>query len=178
MRFSENRPVAWCVLAAAVILALIFGGGGALMDSRTALENQFSAPSESIAAELNEMRSNAAVLVSIANKYDTASEKHIGALNDAIAALDSAADPAAKYQASLTLDLAVENVYSNLSGLKLGDVDAQDIRYAYKNFTSAQLRISHDSYNTLAAEFNQKLSRFPAGLLGGLRGVKPLGLFQ
>lgn len=178
MRFSENLLIARIVLAAAIVVALVFGGGGALMDRRIALETQFNASSESIAAELNEMRSNAAVLVSIANKYDTASQTFISDLNTAITALDEAKEIEEKYQASLKLDSAVENLYSNLSGLKLGDVDVQDVRYSYKNFTSAQLRITHDAYNDLAAQFNQDLAKFPANLLGSLRGVRPLGLFQ
>ena len=178
MRFSENLLIARIVLAAVIVLSLVFGGGGALMDRRIAAEAQFNADSESISAELNEMRSNAVVLCSIAAKYKTANQSFISDLNAAVALLDEAKDVSSRHQASLKLDSAVENVYSNLTGLKLGDMDAQDARYAYKNFTSAQLRIEHDGYNALAEEFNNDLSRFPANLLGALRGVKPLGLFR
>lgn len=178
MRFSENLMIARIVLAVCIVLSLIFGGGGALMDLRTAAESQFYANSESISAELNEMRSNAVVLASIAAKYDTADKTLITALNDAVSSLDSAEHISGKHQASLKLDAAVENVYSNLTSLKLGDMDAQDARYAYKNFSSAQMRIEHDGYNGLASEFNQTLARFPANLLGMLRGIDPLALFQ
>ena len=178
MRFSENLTIARIVLAAAIVVSLVFGGGGALMDKRTAAEAQFYASSESISAELNEMRSNAVVLASIANKYDTADKAFITELNDAVASLDSAEHISGKHSASLKLDSAVENVYSNLTGLKLGDMDAQDARYAYKNFSSAQMRIEHDGYNDLAHQFNQDLGKFPAHLLGMLRGIKPLDLFR
>ena len=178
MRLTENLLIARIVLAAAIAASLIFGGGGALMDRRTALETQFNASSWSISAELNEMRSNAVVLASIANKYDAADKDYIDALNSAVSVLDGAAEPDEKHAASLALDSAVENLYSHLTGLKLGDIDAQDVRYAYKNFTSAQLRITHDSYNELAAQFNQELGKFPANLLGALRGVDSLSLFQ
>lgn len=178
MRFSENRLIARIVLALAIAASLVFGGGGALRDLRTDVETCFYANSESISAELLEMRSNAATLLSIAHKYDTAGKEYIDGMDKAIGALDAAEDISGKFQASLTLDSAVENLYSHLTGLKLGEVDTQDIRYAYKNFTSAQLRISHDPYNERAAEFNKELNRFPAGLLGALAGVKPLALFQ
>ena len=178
MRFSENLPAARIVLVVVIAFSLVFGGGGALMDRRTAAEAQFFADSESISAELSEMRSNAVVLSSIAAKYDTANQAFITALNAAVAALDEAEDVPSKHQAALTLDSAVENVYSNLTGLTLSDMDAQDARYAYKNFTSAQLRIEHDGYNALAEEFNRELNKFPANLLGALRGVTPLGLFR
>ena len=178
MRFSENLLIARIVLVVLIVLSLVFGGGGALMDRRTAAEALFYADSESISAELSEMRSNAAVLSSIAAKYTSANQAFISDLNAAVALLDEAKEVSSKHQASLKLDSAVENVYSNLTGLQLADMDAQDARYAYKNFSSAQLRIEHDGYNALADEFNKDLGKFPANLLGALRGVKPLGLFR
>ena len=178
MRFSENLTIARIALALSIILSLVLGGGGALMDARSAAEAQFFANAESISAELYEMRSNAVVLSSIAAKYDTADKAFISDLNGAVALLDESKEISAKHQASLKLDSAVENLYSNLTGLKLGDMDAQDARYAYKNFSSAQMRIEHDGYNESASAFNKELSGFPASLLGALRGVRALDLFQ
>ena len=178
MRFSENLIIARIALAACIVFALIFGGGGALKDARGAAEAQFFANSESISAELNEMRSNAVVLSSIAAKYNTANQSFISELNGAVALLDESKEISSKHAASLKLDSAVENLYSNLTGLKLNDMDAQDARYAYKNFSSAQMRIEHDGYNESASAFNKTLSGFPASLLGALRGVRALDLFQ
>ena len=178
MRFSENLMIARIVLVVVIAFSLVFGGGGALMDRRIAAEAQFYANSESISAELSEMRSNSVVLSSIAAKYNTASQSFIADLNAAVALLDEAKEVSSRHQASLKLDSAVENVYSNLTGLQLNEMDAQDARYAYKNFSSAQMRIEHDGYNALADEFNKDLAGFPANLLGILRGVKPLGLFR
>lgn len=178
MRFSENLIIARVVLAACIVFSLVLGGGGALKDERSAAEARFFANSESISAELAEMRSNAVVLSSIAAKYDTANQSFISELNGAVSLLDESKEISAKHAAGLKLDSAVENLYSNLTGLKLGDMDAQDARYAYKNFSSAQMRIEHDGYNELASAFNKELSGFPASLLGTLRGVRPLELFQ
>ena len=102
----------------------------------------------------------------------------IAALNAAIAQLDAAEDASAMFAASLALDTAVENCYSDLSRLTLSEMDTADARYKYKNFTSAQLRITHDDYNVRAAKFNKDLSAFPARLLGTIRGIRPLSLFQ
>lgn len=178
MRFSENLLIARIVLALAIVLALVVGGGNALLDQRSELEEKFSAPSESIRAELLEMRSNAATLSSIAQAYDKANKDAITALNDAVSQLDHAEDASAMFAASLALDTAVENCYSDLSRLTLSEMDTADARYKYKNFTSAQLRISHDDYNVHAAEFNKDLSAFPASLLALIRGIRPLSLFQ
>ena len=178
MRFSENLTIARIVLAACIVLSLVLGGGSALKDQRTAAEAQFFANAESISAELNEMRSNAVVLSSIAAKYDAANQSFISDLNAAVALLDEAKEISSKHAASLKLDSAVENLYSSLTGLKLNDMDAQDARYAYKNFSSAQMRIEHDGYNESASAFNKELSGFPASILGALRGVRALDLFQ
>lgn len=178
MRFSENRQIACIVLVLAVAASLVFGGGGALKEWRSEVVRQFEASGESISAELQEMRSNAATLVSIAREYEDANQAYIDEMDAALNALTDAESVHDKYQASIRLSDAVEDCYSDLSGLTLSDMDAQDARYKYKNFTSAQLRISHDGYNEQAAGFNQALSRFPASLLGGLIGLEPLGLFQ
>lgn len=178
MRFSENRPVACVVLALAIAASLIFGGGGALRDQRNEIAAQFSAASESISAELEEMYANANTLMSIAKEYDDADAEYIGELEEALLALSGAQEVGEKYGASQRLSAAVEDMYSNLTGLELDDMDAEDARYKYKNFTSAQLRISHDGYNERASAFNQTLDRFPARILGALNGVKPLGLFR
>ena len=176
MRFWENRKIACAVLVVCIIASLLTGGG-ALMRQRTALVNQYTASAYSVSAELSEMRSNAVRLASIASKYDAADKTLIAALTIAVNALDTAEDVQGQYGASLLMQSAVENCYANLSTLPLSSVDTSDIRYAYKNFTSALLRISHDSYNELAADFNAQLERFPANVLGAVCGVKKLQLF-
>ena len=178
MRFSENRPLALTVLALVIVAALILGGGGGLLKKRAALEAQFDAPAESIGAELREMRSNAVALLGIAEGRSDADAHLRAALNEALSALDRAEDISDKYAASLALDAAVESCYQNLTTLSLPDMTAKDARYAYKNFTSAQLRISHDDYNQQAEAFNRELGGFPASLIAALRGVKPLNLFR
>ena len=45
----------------------------------------------------------------------------------------------------------------------MSSMDTEDVRYKYKNFSSAKLRISHDPYNELAADFNDQLSAVVSG---------------
>ena len=56
--------------------------------------------------------------------------------------------------------------------------DPDDFRYKYKNFTSANLRISHDPYNDSAAEFNRLRGGFPARLIASVCGVDELERFN
>lgn len=178
MRFSENRKLALIILAVVIAIAILGGGGGALVDKRSEITQVYLDSAYSISAELNEMRVNADTLVSIAKKYDQANQDYIDEMNKALSALVEARDPAEAYRVSVALSSAVEHCYSDLTGLQLSSMDAEDARYKYKNFSSALMRISHDRYNGLASAFNRELARFPANLIGGVCGVKSLSLFQ
>lgn len=174
MRLAENRRLAIAVLVVVIALSLSLSGGGALMEKRDAIAGQFAASSESITAELREMASNARTMASIGRKYPSANAEYIAAVESSIGSLDETDDPSLLYRAANALTSSVENLYSNLSGLALSETDLQDLRYKYKNYTSATLRASHDPYNDLVAGFNLELAAFPANLVAMLRGVKAL----
>ena len=148
------------------------------MEKRALVEERFYASKESISAELEEMRTNATSLLSIARKYPSANQEYINELDGALQELTEAGDPAEKYAASARLNSAENHLYANLTSLSLSDADAQDARYKDRNFSSALTRISHDDYNERAAQFNAELGAFPANLLGMLRGVRSLKPFS
>ena len=52
-----------------------------------------------------------------------------------------------------------------------------DARLAYNDFKGAVDLIQNDQYPVMASAFNRKLDAFPANLIGGLFGVKPLNTF-
>ena len=178
MKFTENRPIARAVLALVVAGTLVIGGGNALKGQQKAVQAAFSAPSESISAELKEMADNAVVMNSIVANAEGADSEKTAAVSAAIDALNAAETVSERYDAAQTLTAAVEDLYSYGSNLKLSETDAGDFRYKYKNFSSALLRISHDSYNEQAAAFNEEKSGFPARLISALRGVGDAELYE
>jgi len=177
MKLSENRPLACGVLALVIAGTLFIGGGNALSRKAKAVDAAFNASSESISAELKELADNAVVLNSIAANARDANQTYVAAVTDAVDALRGAESVSAKSDASSALTAAVENLYSNVSNLKLSDKDAEDFKYRYRNYESALLRISHDGYNDLAAAFNSEKSGFPAGLISAIRGIGGAELF-
>ncbi len=177
MKLSENRPLACVALALVIVGTLFIGGGNALSSKAKAVAALFSAPSESISAELKEMADNAVVMNSIAANAKGANQDYVSAVTDAVEALRAAESVQAKSAAGDALTAAVENLYSNVSNLKLSDADAEDFKYRYRNYSSASLRISHDGYNEAAQAFNRLKSGFPAGLISALRGIKDAELF-
>ena len=113
----------------------------------------------------------------VANAKGAESEK-TDAVSAAIDALNRAETIPDRYDAAQALNAAVEDLYSYGSNLKLSETDAGDFRYKYKNFSSALLRISHDSYNEQAASFNEEKRGFPAGLISALRGIGDAALYE
>ena len=178
MKITENRPIARAVLALVIAGTLVIGGGNALSAQKKDVQAAFSASSESISAELKEMADNAVVMNSIIANAEGADAEKTTAVSDAIDALSSAETVSARYDAAQTLTAAVEDLYSYGSNLKLSETDADDFRYKYKNFSSALLRISHDSYNEQAAAFNEEKSGFPAGLISAVRGISDAELYE
>ena len=178
MKLSENRPRACGVLALVIAGTLFIGGGNALSAKGKAVEALFSASSESITAELKELADNAVVMNSIAANAKGANEAYVSAVTDAVEALRGAAGVSASADASHDLTAAVENLYSNVSNLKLSDKDAEDFKYRYRNYESALLRISHDSYNDEARAFNMEKGGFPEWLISAVRGIRNAELFD
>ena len=177
MKFTENRPLASCILALVIVGTLLIGGGNALKSQSQAVETTFSASSESISAELKELADNAVVMNSIAANAAGVNEDYVAAVTDGVDALRAAESVSEKSTASAALTTAVENLYSNASNLSLSDKDADDFKYRYRNYESALTRISHDPYNDEAAAFNREKSGFPAGLICALRGIRDAELF-
>lgn len=178
MKFTENRPIACAALALIVAGTLVIGGGNALIDQKKAVQAAFSAPSESISAELKEMTNNAVVMNSIVANAEGADPERTAAVSSAIDALNAAGTIPDRYGAAQTLTAAVEDLYAYGSNLKLSETDAGDLRYSYKNYSSALMRISHDSYNEQAAAFNEEKSGFPAGLISAVRGIGDAALYE
>ncbi len=177
MKLSENRPLACGVLALVIAGTLFIGGGNALSSKAKDVAAVFNASSESISAELKELADNAVVLSSIASNAKDVNQTYVAAVTDAVEALRAADSVSEKSAASNALTAAVENMYSNVSNLKLSDTDAEDFKYRYRNYSSALTRISHDAYNDAAQAFNRLKSGFPAGLISALRGIKDAELF-
>lgn len=181
MSFKENRPVAWAVLAAVVIGCTLLNGGTGLARERQSA-NTFYSAGESISADLREASDNAYVMLGIAQRYsDQFSEELLTATQEAIDGLRDALSEGEiswMYEAACTLTDRVEDLYTAGGSLDMQGNDGEDFRYKYKNFTSANLRISHDPYNDSAAEFNRLLSGFPAGLIGSVCGIDALQPFD
>lgn len=181
MSIKENRPLAWGVLAAVVIGCTLASGGIGLNREQNAVRQEFFAAGESIYADAVELADNAYVLLGIAQRYDgfdqallERTQQAVQSLRDALAR-ESIGEAGA---ASKELTDCVEDLYTAAGDVSMKGNDPDDFRYKYKNFTSANLRISHDPYNDSAAEFNRLRGGFPARLIASVCGVDELERFN
>ena len=108
MKFTENRPIARAALALIVAGTLVIGGGNALIDQKKAVQAAFSAPSESISAELKEMADNAVVMNSIVANAKGAESEKTDAVSAAIDALNRAETIPDRYDAAQALNAALD----------------------------------------------------------------------
>lgn len=181
MAFKDNRPLAWTILAAVVVGCTLISGGSGLAKERRTASDSFFAAGESISADLKELGDNAYVMLGIAQRYPDFFEEELFAdVQEAIDDLrgaQSEGDVQQMYAASCALTDCVEDLYTAGSNLEMQGSDSEDFRYKYKNFSSANLRISHDPYNDAANGFNRLRAGFPAGLIGSICGIDELTPF-
>ena len=185
IKFSENRSLAWTVFAVAVVLTVVFSGGGALRAQRKAAADVFyygiNNDGLCISADMTERIAAARNLADLAGRYESVSA-------DLASAVDSAADAAEADAKSgslsrlatenAALGRAVEQIYTALENASLSEADSTFALSQYKEFTSRGLTISRDGYNARAEAFNETISAFPASMVARFSGVSGLGLFR
>ena len=181
MRFSENRRLAWIVLLACVLGSIVLLGAGSLKSERKELVKIFtngtdsSSPTRySMDAYLDKCAESAQLLAESASVYlDDAS---IAAVKEQAVALNAADGPDGRYAVYQQLVSSVNSLYTALD--KAGKTEETDVLLSYGDFKGAKDRLERDEdYRKLAQEFNEDLGSFPASLIGGVLGVKPLDTF-
>lgn len=198
MNLSVNRKLAGVVAVLLIVGSILFSGGRSLGKLREETSEMFymgvNSDSLSIYNDLQARLESSYNILTVGRKYLGQYAGAVLALSEARDALSAAQDPAAMYSANAALSEAVESLLSSLEGGSMTGVfsalqsslqehglsenDARSVMKQYNDFSSRNDTISHDGYNQHAAEFNQKLGRFPASLIGAVTGVKELPLFR
>ncbi len=182
MNIWRNNKFAFVAMLVMIIAGTLIGSHNTLAGMREEGAAVFVAGIKGdgigIQGDLSERDAAAYNMVTIARKYlpeDNAVIQQVIKARADLAAADSVAE---KAKADKALESAVKDLHQVLAAAKLSAQDEKYPQRIYTEFRSRGDTISHDPYNQVAADFNKKLSAFPAGLLGGLTGVKPLELFQ
>lgn len=183
MRFTENRPVAWAVLAVCVLGSIVGFGGGSVAKDRADLIDLFnrgtnagSTTIESMDAYLDKSANQASVMANEALMLlgnDNAVAQEMLSLVDTVS---SGSDLDARYEAYLTLQKDSDALY-NVIYEQFDNAQKKNFKMAYDDFWEQEKFIKRDEYRSKAAEFNNELKGFPADLITSIRGVKQLNSF-
>ena len=182
MRFSENRKVAFAVLAVCVLVSVFGFGGIGLSRERGKVLTVYDRGADtslstrhSVDAYLDSAAENASLMASEA-------ELRIGAstVGDNVAQLAETvakeADTNKRYEAYDALKSAVEKLYNAVSGKVTGS-DFTNFKVAYDDFNQDCNMIKYDDYGKLAAGYNSLISGFPGGVVAGITGQGSLNTF-
>ena len=184
MRFSENRTVAFIVLAACV-LGSIFGlGGMGLARERSKVLAVYDRGADttlstrhSVDAYLDSAAENARLMASEAGLHLQASQT-IDTVAELADRLASATDTNARAEAFEALKTASDKLYDAMYSATQGKgSDFTNFKKAYDDFWESANRIKYDDYVKLAAGYNDLISGFPGGIVAKMTGQGALNTF-
>lgn len=186
----QNQAVA-AVLVAVVIVLSVFGINGAKLSG--SYKKTKEAFTNGVAADIKSgdqytMLAQLKIRSAAANNVIVAASGFAGVNQDIVAQAQSALDglntavqenagPEALYDADTALDAAINLLHADVQthapeALKTGAEQS-----AFSQFASAGTTMNHLSYNDEAQEFNTKISKVPASIIGGLWGCGKVELF-
>ena len=182
MRFSENRKVAFVVLALCVAVSIFGLGGMGLARERGKVLTVYDRGADpslstrhSVDAYLDSAAENAALMASEAGLHMEASPliDNVAQLGQKVA---TEADTHARNDAFIALKTSVDQLYDAMYKAAKGD-DFKNFKVAYDNFWENVNMIKYDDYPKLAAAYNELASGFPGGVVAAVTGQTALNTF-
>ena len=178
---SKKTAVAVCILL--VLISVLFGSHRSLNALRSEALDLYTNGDEtglSILANLNSIQEYTAALLKAAAPYYDKTNDAFAALSDAHEQLTDALGKGPTEQRQ-----ALSELLSACTALQLDYTDsdtvpadaAKSMTRSINDITSMKDQIRHSGYNAAAAAFNAVLETFPAGMLGGLTGIRALPPF-
>lgn len=179
MRFSENRVIAWIVLAVCVIGSVVGLGGAGMAREQKQVLNVFYEGADDRdpvhcmnaylkrAADCGQMMAGEAELLLGASDN---SRK----MQEAAAIMQEVTDPASLADAYWDIYQLSDQLYNAVYGANLTDGQRTNFKLAYDDFWGNVRFIEKDPYHELARAYNKALSGGLAPLAGGIFGAREL----
>lgn len=181
MRFSENRKVAFAVLALAVLVSLFGFGGMGLARERGKVMKVFNDGADTSLSVRHSMDAYLDSSAEEAQLMVTEAELHIGQSQltenvSSLAAQVADSDLDTRFAAWTDLKGAVDKL-SNAMQQGTTDAEYTNFKIAYRDFWANEDLIKHDEYHKLAAEYNGLIGSFPGGVVASVVGQGALNTF-
>jgi len=179
VKFSENRLVAWIVLALCVVVGTVVLGGLSIREERQGAIEAFYNGSGDAYFSLNsymDRRADAAgKLANLAFACLGENDADARQLSDAVGAVRAAGGPNEKIAADRAVTAAADALYARIAAsTSIGEENLRDAKILYADLTDAAGKMRGDEYSRVAQWFNGILDGFPASLLAALFGIEPL----
>ena len=179
MRFSENRVLAWIVLAVCVA-GSVFGLGGASLarEQKQVLEVFYEGaddrdPAHCMSAYLRRAADCGQLMASEAGLLLGESDNS-RRMQQAASTMLEVTDPASLEDAYWEIYQLSDQLYNAVYAAKLPEAQSRSFKLAYDDFWGAVRFIEKDPYHALARAYNKELSGGLASLAGGLHGADEL----
>ena len=183
MRLSENRPLAWAVLAACVLGSVVGLGGAGLARERDKVERVFYSGTDAEATARSSMDAYLDRAAECVQIMSSELQLRLGEDNQTAGAMLALMDGFAgddldvRYEAYTQLQRLSDEAYNAMYAAELTDAQRTNFKHAYDDFWGADKYVRIDPYRAMASEFNASLSGFPAGIVADLMGVGELNSF-
>ncbi|HIV88382.1 MAG TPA: hypothetical protein H9998_01525 [Candidatus Ruthenibacterium merdipullorum] len=167
--WKENRPLAWLMLALAVLVGVLGIGTAKVRGvAGTALDYY----NQNMAADFTARETAAQTILGIAGQELGEDDAKVQTAAAALAESQAATAPGEKYAAGTKLETAVGIVYNALPQAAR-DPQKSAAQLAWSEFVSRTDILSHsmEEYNTYAQAVQDTIKGFPASLLARLAGV-------
>lgn len=183
MRLSENRPLAWIVLAACALGSVVGLGGAGLARERDKVERVFysgvdaeTTTRSSMDAYLDRAAECVQVMASELQLQLGEDNPTAGEMQNLLDAFE-AENLDARYDAYTQLQRLSDAAYNAMYAAELTDAQRVNFKRAYDDFWGCDKYVRIDPYRAMASEFNASLSEFPASAVADLIGVGELNSF-
>lgn len=184
MHLSENRALAWGVLAVCALGSVVGLGGMGLARERAGVEKLFysGANAEAVAREsMDAYLDRAAECASLmASELELRLGAESATAQKMHAQLERFGDEhsiAERYAAYTELQRLSDEAYNAVYASALTDGERRDFKNAYDDFWGCDKYVRIDPYRAAAAAFNDRLDGFPAGAVAKLMGVEEIESF-
>ena len=184
MRFSENRRIAFVVLAVCVLVSVFGFGGAGLSGQRSKALKVYDRGAEaststrhSVDAYLDSAAANAALMASEAGLH-LESSPIVDSVAQLAGTLAGETDLDARSAALVSLKTDADKLYDAMYRAWKDQPEFTDFKVAYDDFWQDVNMIKFDSYPKLAAKYNDLTKGFPGGVVSGLLGQGSLNTFE
>lgn len=182
MKLLEKRALCIVLMVVLIAAGFLLGGYKGLSGEYQKAADVFFLGEDGegicIANDMAERANALTNMQTIAAKYLKQSDKALKTAGEAVNAYTKAnGDIADMLEANTKMDTAMQGLMRELDERTLSEKDEAYRQQLYADFNSRNDTISHDSYYTYAAEYNDILRGFPAALIRLLTPAKAAPIY-